>query len=97
MSDSLAGVVRKHRMQSVVRAARVLADADAALNEALAKAVLDGASMREIAIAAGLAPNSVPPRLAKTGYFDRHLENGRVTSASVIRTRYDREREAVAG
>ena len=82
-SDSLDAV-------KVLSTARDLIDD--ALNEAMAAAALDGASVRQVAHQAGVAPNTVAPRLARSeqlkGYAD---ESGRVGNAGIERARYDAE------
>ncbi|MCF4122928.1 hypothetical protein L1785_18275 [Antribacter sp. KLBMP9083] len=73
--------------------ARARALLDEALDEAMAEAVLSGESMRAVAEAAGVAPNTVPPRLARTSALAAYGgHDGRVTSGGVTRARYDRER-----
>lgn len=65
---------------------------DEALNDAMAEATLEGSSLRSVAQRAGLSPNAVPPRLARTrslgGYSD---DEGRVGASSLERARYDSE------
>ena len=53
-------------MQAVEQLSRARDAVDAALDEAMARAALEGASFRSVASRAGLAPNSVAPRLART-------------------------------
>ncbi|MFP3714710.1 hypothetical protein [Puerhibacterium sp. TATVAM-FAB25] len=66
---------------------------DAALDEAMAEALLAGASMRSVADEAGVAPNTVPPRLARTEALGAYANReGRVSAEGVARARYDRER-----
>lgn len=66
---------------------------DEALDEAMARAVLDGASVRAVAAAAGLAPNSVPPRLAQTDALAAYSSlDGRVSSEGIARARFDAQR-----
>ncbi len=77
--------------EDTVRRLRGARDAlDDALNEAMAQAALAGSSFRAVADMAGVAPNSVAPRLARTaslgGYGD---PDGRVTAVGVQRARYD--------
>lgn len=63
---------------------------DEALDEAMAQAALDGASMRSVAQAAAVAPNTVPPRLARTAALAEYAAEGRVTSGALERARHDR-------
>lgn len=59
----------------------------------MAEAVLDGASLRAVAEHAGIAPNTVPPRLGRTATLGAYAtDTGRVTADGVTRARYDRER-----
>jgi len=79
--------------EDTVRHLRAARDTlDAALNEAMAHAALAGSSIRAVAGMAGVAPNSVAPRLARTaslgGYGD---PDGRVTAVGVQRARYDHQ------
>ncbi len=69
---------------------------DEALDEAMATAALDGASMRKVAQAAMLAPNTLPPRLARTSALAEYADEGRVTSGSLERARHDRRRGTYA-
>lgn len=65
---------------------------DTALNEAMAEATLEGASIRSVAVRAGLSPNAVPPRLARTSQLSSYTEpGGKVSSSSIERARYDSE------
>ncbi|KLN36703.1 hypothetical protein FB00_02275 [Cellulosimicrobium funkei] len=73
--------------------ARARALLDVALDEAMAEALLAGSSMRSVAEAAGVAPNTVPPRLARTPALAGYSSpDGRVSAEGVTRARYDRER-----
>lgn len=65
---------------------------DEALDEAMAAAALDGASMRKVAQAAMLAPNTLPPRLARTASLADYADEGRVTGGSLERARHDLRR-----
>jgi len=60
-----------------------------ALREAMAAAVLDGASMRKVAEVAGIAPNSVPPRLARTKPLAPYTRDGSVTADMIAVARHD--------
>jgi len=64
---------------------------DDVLNEKMAQAALDGASLRQVALSAGLSPNAVPPRLARVESLKPYASGGRVTSPSLERARYDSE------
>jgi hypothetical protein len=79
-------------MQAVEQLSRARDAVDEALDEAMARAALDGASFRSVASRAGLAPNSVAPRLARTAALRPYADPaGRVGSAGVERARYDAE------
>lgn len=75
----------------VERLAQVRDLVNEALNEAMAEATLLGASVREVARAAELAPNSVPPRLARSSKLAPYASEGWVSSPSIERARYDSE------
>lgn len=79
-------------LEAVDALGRVRRLVDEALNDAMAEATLEGASVRSVAQHAGLSPNAVPPRLARTptlgGYSDG---DGRVSGSSLERARYDSE------
>ncbi|MFB8229893.1 hypothetical protein [Cellulosimicrobium sp. NPDC055967] len=79
--------------EAVEPLSRARALLDVALDEAMAEALLAGSSMRSVAESAGVAPNTVPPRIARTpalaGYSG---PDGRVSAEGVTRARYDRER-----
>jgi hypothetical protein len=62
---------------------------DHALREAMAAAVLDGTSMRRVAEITGIAPNSVPPRLARSKSLSPYADEGSITSQSIAVARYD--------
>ena len=77
-------------MQAVEQLSRIRDAVDAALDEAMARAALEGASFRSVASRAGLAPNSVAPRLARTAALSPYADlAGLVGSAGVERARYD--------
>jgi hypothetical protein len=79
-------------MPAVEQLSRARAAVDAALDEAMARAALEGASFRSVASRAGLAANSVAPRLARTATLSAYADPaGRVSSAGVERARYDAE------
>ena len=73
-------------LQTIENLAEVRTLVDAALNEAMAEAALEGASIREVAGRAGLAPNSVPPRLARTEKLSPYSWDGTLTSSSIERS-----------
>lgn len=82
-SDPLAVVERLGEVRELV---------DVALNEAMAEATLGGASIRSVAVRAGLSPNAVPPRLARTTQLSSYTEpDGKVSGSSIERARYDSE------
>lgn len=60
--------------------------------EAMAEAVVAGNSVREVARAAGLAPNSVNPRLARTGLLSGYAESGRVGADQITLAKRDLSR-----
>lgn len=62
---------------------------DAALNEAMATLIVDGASLRSVAQAAGMAPNSVRPRLAAAPTLAPYAEDGVVDSMGVAAARLE--------
>ena len=88
----LLGSVPDDPMLAVEHLSRARDAVDEALDEAMARAALDGASFRSVASRAGLAPNSVAPRLARTAALSPYADPaGRVGSAGVERARYDAE------
>ncbi|HSN43809.1 MAG TPA: hypothetical protein VLR88_07110 [Propionibacteriaceae bacterium] len=64
-----------------------------ALNEAMAGVVLDGASVRQVAAFAGLAPNTVPGRLGSSALLADYVEDGKVSGEAIVRARYDQSRQ----
>lgn len=60
-----------------------------ALREAMAASVLSGTSMRRLAEIAGMAPNSVPPRLARSKSLSPYADEGSITSQHIAVARYD--------
>ena len=54
----------------------------------MAATVVRGASVRQVAGAAGMAPNSVTPRLADTAALGDYAEGERVTSEGIARARH---------
>ncbi len=65
----------------------------AALDEAMARAALTGVSMRAIASSAQLAPNSVPPRLARSAALRTYAERGKVTAEQIAVARADHRQQ----
>ena len=64
----------------------------AAIDEAMAAAVVEGETLRAAGQLAGLSENAVGPRLARTRTLAAYQsEEGRVTAAGVERARYDVE------
>lgn len=58
--------------------------------EALAAAVLEGHSVRTVAQAGGMAPNSVPPRLARSSSLAGYTTpGGRLGAPEIARARHD--------
>ena len=62
---------------------------DDALREAMAAAVLNGTSMRRVAEITGMAPTSVPPRLARSKSLSPYADEGSITSQGIAVARYD--------
>lgn len=63
-----------------------------ALDEAMALAVTsEGASMRHVASLAGIAPNSVSPRLARSTTLAGYAQQGRVDATGIALARADRQ------
>lgn len=69
----------------------------AALDEAMARAALTGVSMRAIAVSAQLAPNSVPPRLARSAVLGTYAEHGKVSADQIAVARADHRQQAEPG
>ncbi|PJI95127.1 hypothetical protein [Luteimicrobium subarcticum] len=91
--DALEAAAAAPRGEAVEQLAEARGLVDAALDEAMAESLLDGASMRSVALDAGVAPNTVPPRLARTAALAAYSgPDGRVSAEGVTRARYDRER-----
>jgi len=86
-------VLRAVAAEDPSQAVAFLSDASRAISEALreamAAAVLDGASMRRVAEIAGIAPNSVPPRLARSKPLAPYVDDGTITADSIMMARYD--------
>lgn len=60
-----------------------------ALNEAMAELVVAGASVRQVAAAAGMAPNSVRPRLASSQTLGEYAADGVVDAMGVAAARLE--------
>lgn len=88
VQQQLADGVPADPLELVGFLADIANQVDAAMNEAMALAALDGAAGRTIAAAASLAPNSVPPRLARTELLSSFAEDGRVSSEGVAAARF---------
>src|ERR1700712_5565534 len=73
----------------------------AALDETMARAALGGASLRSIASSAQVAPNTVPPRLARSVVLGSEAEGGRVSAEGLAVARADqrqrRDEEGASG
>lgn len=65
-----------------------------ALDEAMALAVTsEGASLRQVASLAGIAPNSVSPRLARSTTLSDYAQQGRVDATGIALARADRNQQ----
>lgn len=62
---------------------------DGLIDEVAADGVLAGLSVRAVAQAAGVAPNTLPPRLARTSTLSGYADAGKVDSEGIARARYD--------
>ena len=69
----------------------------AALDEAMARAALTGVSLRAIASSAQVAPNSVPPRLARSAVLSSYAERGKVTADQIAVARADHRQQTEPG
>lgn len=67
---------------------------DDATRDAMADAVLEGTSMRRVAGIAGLAPNSVPPRLARSKALAPYADAGSISAQGIAVARYEAAAEA---
>ncbi|MDO5739912.1 MAG: hypothetical protein Q4P07_07155 [Ornithinimicrobium sp.] len=66
-----------------------------ALDEAMAQAVThEGTSVRQIAALAGIAPNSVSPRLARSATLAAYSRGGRVDAQGITLARADHQEDA---
>jgi len=86
---ALRAVVTDDPAQAVADLSSAAKLIDDALREAMAAAVLDGSSMRKVAEIAGIAPNSVPPRLARSKPLAPYVDDGTITADSIMMARYD--------
>lgn len=65
-----------------------------ALDEAMAQAVTrEGASLRQVAALAGIAPNSVSPRLARSATLSAYSRDGRVDAQGITLARVDHHQD----
>src|SRR5690606_28331635 len=65
-----------------------------ALDEAMAQAVTrERTSVRQVAALAGIAPNSVPPRLARSASLSAYSRDGRVDAEGITLARADHHQE----
>jgi DNA-directed RNA polymerase specialized sigma24 family protein len=88
----LAGVDAEDPEGSVPALRRARDAIDKALDEAMALAALEGTSLRQVAALAGIAPNTLSPRLGRTQALRAYSDQGRVGSVGIERARYDKER-----
>lgn len=66
----------------------------ASISEAMAQAALEGSSMRKLAGITGVAPNSVPPRLARSAALSPYATpEGTVSAESIAVARYQTRTE----
>ncbi len=65
----------------------------AALDETMARAALGGASLRTIASSAQVAPNTVPPRLARSAVLGSYAEGGKVSAEGLAVARADQRQQ----
>ncbi|MFF8346229.1 hypothetical protein ACF049_07740 [Cellulosimicrobium funkei] len=90
--DAVRAALDEASVAEPCAAVEPLSRARALLDVALDEALLAGSSIRSVAEAAGVAPNTVSPRIARTpalaGYS---VPDGRVSAKGVMRARYDRE------
>ena len=66
----------------------------AALDETMARAALRGVSVRAIASSAQVAPNSVPPRLARSAALGAYAEGGKVSAEAIAVARADQREQS---
>jgi lambda repressor-like predicted transcriptional regulator len=75
--------------QAVTRLTEAGQAVEKALAEAMAAAVLKGSSMRRLAELTGLAPNSVPPRLARSQQLRPYATAEGISAKEIAVARYD--------
>jgi hypothetical protein len=89
--DSLRQVDPTAPAESIGHLQEAVRNAELALNEAIAAGVVtEGLSMRQAAAASGLAPNTLPARLAATSLLaDYQGPDRRVRAEGIARARHD--------
>lgn len=75
--------------EAVAQLSRGSESLEEALREAMAAAVLAGMSMRRVAEITGMAPNSVPPRLARSKSLGPYAGDGNITAQSIAVARHE--------
>jgi len=86
LTSSTAAVTSLTRARDAVQSA---------LDEAMAQAVTrEGASLRQVAALAGIAPNSVSPRLARSAALSAYSRDGRVDAQGIALARADHQQDA---
>ena len=66
---------------------------NSALDETMARAALGGASLRTIASSAQVAPNTVPPRLARSAVLGSYAQGGKVSAQGLAVARADQRQQ----
>jgi hypothetical protein len=66
---------------------------NSALDETMARAALGGASLRTIASSAQVAPNTVPPRLARSAVLGSYAQGGKVSAEGLAVARADQRQQ----
>lgn len=74
-------------LERIERLGQALAHVTTALNEAMAATVVRGGSMRSVAKAAGMAPNSVRPRIAESQVLRPYTEDGVLDADGIVLAR----------
>lgn len=89
--DSLARVDPDEPEVAIKHLQEAVRNVDIALNEAMAAGVVAGGlSVRRAAAASGLAPNTLPARLANTSMLSGYTSSDRrVRSEGIARARHD--------